>query len=157
MNIDVWPYLSNKQMIMMTDCIYLTNAWLWFFAYPQAEIAAICPMMSIQARRKAGSSPIKLNKATTGWPPFNPRIKYCLKKCFLILQWQRVKFRKKNISVKHYLGWRVHSWAFMGIHRHQTMAFLMNQHYETLLDLGIVKNIRRKLEFIIDIIDPSQG
>ena len=41
-------------------------------SYPQAETAATWPTMSIQARTKPGISPMRLNNATIGWPPFKP-------------------------------------------------------------------------------------
>jgi len=34
--------------------------------YPQAEMAAICPMMSIHAKMKAGNSPSSVKRALTG-------------------------------------------------------------------------------------------
>ena len=40
--------------------------------YPQAEMAAICPMMSIQAKMKAGNSPRSVKRAPTGCPPLRP-------------------------------------------------------------------------------------
>ena len=120
-------YLTSKSL----GATGLLNEEFIFCAYPQAEMAAICPTISIHASIKAGNSPRSEKSALTGCPPFNPG---------RVISSERHKPAKKlkRTSNEFNTGIPIYLWInglYIGIFKklwklhHKNIIALRSQHY----------------------------